>query len=386
MSSVPGWVADERLARAAWSRLIEPPDDVAVAVVEALGASESLSRVLTGRRLLPEGSSRPRLTAAVARWRVRLRDVDPERDLRSVGRCGGRVVVPGDAEWPRCLDDLQLARPVCLWVRGERSPAEAVERSVAIVGTRSPTAYGEHVAGDLAAGVGDRGLTVVSGAALGIDGVAHRGAFAVGAPTVAVLAGGVDRLYPEAHAPLLCRIAEEGLLVSEQAPGASPMKHRFLARNRLIAGLSQATVVVEAAWRSGAISTARRAAEIGRPVGAVPGPVTSATSAGCHRLLRDGVATCVSDAGEVVELTASIGATQPVLPQVPVEDHDDLDPLTLRVLEALPVRRGRGTDSLARVAGLTDREASAALGRLELAGLAVRGAGPEGVTWRRAAR
>lgn len=386
MSTVPAWVDDERLARAAWSRLVEPPDDVAAAVIEALGASESLRRVLTGRRLLPEGSVRPRLTTAVERWQVRLRDVDPERDLRSVDRCGGRVVVPGDAEWPQRLDDLQLAAPVCLWVRGERPLGAAVERSVSIVGTRSPTAYGEHVAGDLAAGVGDRGLTVVSGAALGIDGASHRGALAVVATTVAVLAGGVDRSYPQAHAALLRRIAHEGLLVSEQAPGASPMKHRFLARNRLIAALSQATVVVEAAWRSGAISTARRGEEIGRPVGAVPGPVTSAASAGCHRLLRDGVATCVTDAGEVMELAARIGAIQPALPQVPVLDHDDLDPLTLRVLEALPVRRGSGPESLARVSGLAGREVSAALGRLELAGLAVRGTGAAGTTWRRAAR
>lgn len=383
---VPSWVDDEQLARVAWSRLAEPPDEVAGAVVELLGASEALRRVVAGRSMLPPGASHLRLTEAVSRWRVRLRSLDPEHDLRVAEACGARAVVPSDAEWPARVGDLQLAAPVCLWVRGDASLAGVVDNSVAVVGTRSPSAYGEHMAGDLAAGVADRGVTVVSGAALGIDGVAHRGALAVGAPTVAVLAGGVDRYYPQAHAPLLQRIQAEGLLVSEQPPGASSMKHRFLARNRLIAALSRATVVVEAPWRSGAIATARRADEISRPVGAVPGQATSATSAGCHRLLREGLATCVTDAGEVMELVARIGATQTALPLVPVEDHDDLDPVTRRVLEALPVRRGSGPESLARVAGLTVRETSAALGRLELAELATRTAGPGGVAWRRAAR
>ena len=160
---------------------------------------------------------------------------------------------------------------------------ELVDRSVAIVGSRASTAYGEHVAGELGHQLAERGWTVVSGGAFGIDAAAHRGALAAEAPTVAVLACGVDRPYPAAHGALLHRIAETGLLVSEWPPGAAPHRHRFLVRNRLIAALTRGTVVVEAAARSGAQATARRARKLGRQVLVVPGPVTSAMSVGLPR-------------------------------------------------------------------------------------------------------
>src|SRR5450756_1961145 len=199
----------------------------------------------------------------------------------------------------------------------------------------------------MSAGLADAGWTVVSGGAYGIDAVAHRAALAAGGTTVAFLAGGVDRLYPAGNATLLAAIQESGgSLVSEVPPGSVPSKVRFLQRNRLIAAASRATVVVEAAWRSGALSTATHAAGLLRPVGAVPGPVTSAASAGCHRLLRDGCAVCVTDAAD-----------------------------------ALPLRRPAPVESIARSAGLTVSEVRSGLGRLELAGLAEQ----DGGRWRQKA-
>lgn len=388
---LPAWADDDRRARAAWSRLVEPGDVLAGAAVLALGAVPALRHVLVGRalpdevaELVPGGTPRRRLHDALVRWRVRLDHLDPDRDLRVVRRLGGRVLVPGDDEWPRGLDDLGVGAPPCLWVRGEPDVAVAAERSVAVVGARASTPYGEHVAADLAAGLAERGLTVVSGGAFGIDASAHRGALAAGGLTCAVLACGVDRAYPRAHEDLLRRVVDAGgLVLAEVPPGSMPSRWRFLERNRLIAALAGATVVVEAAWRSGALSTAQRAAGLGRPLGAVPGPVTSPTSAGCHRMLRDLQATCVTDAAEVAELVLPIGAVLPEAPRVPLEDHDDLGPDDVRVLDALPVRRGRSVGSLAQVAGLPEPVVAAGLGRLELLGLAARESGLDGVGWRR---
>jgi DNA processing protein len=385
----PGWAEDERLARAAWSRLAEPGDAYAGAAVTALGAVPALGHVL-GDVALPSavaelvGSRNPRrLDEALARWRVRVPQLAPERDVATLERLGGRVVVPTDAEWPAALDDLGVVTPVCLWVLGGATLSTAARPSVAVVGARAATAYGEHVAGELGAGLAERGLCVVSGAAFGIDAAAHRGALAAGGVTVAVLACGVDRYYPRAHEGLLRRIAAEGLVVAEVPPGSAPSRWRFLERNRLIAALAGATVVVEAAWRSGALGTATRAAGLGRPLGAVPGPVTSAASAGCHRLLRDVQAVCVTDAGEAAELVQPVGTELPEEPVVPAADHDGLSPQDLRVLDALPLGRGRPLASLASVAGLPGAVVDAGLGRLELRGLAEAGHDGAQVTWRR---
>jgi len=318
-------------------------------------------------------ATRRALDEALERWRVRVAELDPERDLDRVHRLGGRVVVPGDDEWPVGMQDLGGGAPVCLWVRGVDGSgglAGMVSRSVAVVGSRACTAYGEQVASTIAAGVAERGFAVVSGAAFGIDAVAHRAALAVGGMTVAFLACGVDRVYPSAHANLLRTITEEGLVVSESPLGGAPTRWRFLERNRLIAAAASATVVVEAAWRSGALSTATRAAGLGRPLGAVPGPVTSAASAGCHRLIRDLAATCVTDADEVAELAGRIGEVDVPQPVVPARPHDGLDGDDLRVWEALPIRAARPPASIASVAGLAPRQVLGALGRLSLRGLA----------------
>lgn len=373
-----------RTARAAWSRLVEPGDVVAGALVAALGPQDALDWLRHSGAVAPPASAGSRagvaLAAAAERWRARLAALDPARDLAMLDRLGGRLVVPEDPYWPESLDDLGTAAPMCLWVRGGVDDATllaGLRRSVAVVGARACTAYGEHVTAELAAGLAGDGWCVVSGGAYGVDAVAHRAALAVQGPTVAFLAGGVDRLYPAGNATLLRAIVDGGALISEVPPGSVPAKVRFLQRNRLIAAVARATVVVEAAWRSGALSTARHAAGLLRPVGAVPGPVTSASSAGCHRLLREGAAVCVTDVAEVIELVGAAPAPEPTGER---RDEDGLGLVARRTLDALPLRRPAPEDSLARTAGLSEREVRSALGRLELAGLACR----DGAAWRRA--
>ncbi|WP_069388253.1 DNA-processing protein DprA, partial [Cellulosimicrobium cellulans] len=319
----------------------------------------------------------PRLLRALGRWAPRLDGLDPRRELHVLDRLGGTFLVPGDHRWPTAVDDLGAAAPFGLWVRGAPDLAAASRRSVAVVGARACTDYGRHVTGELATGLVGHGFTVVSGGAYGIDAMAHRGALAADGVTVAFLAGGVDRLYPAGNVDLLRSVAASGgAVVSEVPPGSVPSRVRFLLRNRLIAAFAGATVVVEAAWRSGSLSTASRAAELSRPVGVVPGPVTSMASSGCHRLLRDGAAVCVTDAAEVAELAGEIGRdATPSAPSTGQDRHapqDGLDDLETRVWDALPLRSGRPVESVARAAGLAVAETLGALGRLELTGLAER--------------
>ena len=312
-------------------------------------------------------------------------------DLRRAERCGARLVVPEDDEWPAlALHPLTLAAhaggdgeeqrdrttalvpPMALWVRGEPALDETVDRSVAVVGARASTSYGEHVAAELGAQLGERGWTVVSGGAYGIDVAAHRGALAAGGPTVAVLACGVDRAYPAAHSTVFARIVDGGgLLVSEWPPGAAPHRHRFLVRNRLIAGLTRGTVVVEAAARSGAQATARRARALGKQVLVVPGPVTSALSVGCHELLRESEsgAQLVGNAAQVIEAVGDLGGDLADPPGRPASPRDGLTDLARRVLDACPVRTGVSAERLAAVAGCGPLEAMRVLPGLEVSGL-----------------
>lgn len=370
---------DERRARAVWSGLVEPGDEVAGAVLGALGATDALAWLADARATLEAGgtvdlpgsaTSRRRLGTAAARWVRRLdpdADAALDRSLSVLDRHGGSLLVPGDTEWPVGLDDLGASAPPCLWIRGDAQALTAA--SIALIGARACTTYGEHVTAELAAGVAEAGWTVVSGGAYGIDAAAHRVSLAVGGPTVAVLAGGVDRLHPAGNDLLLRRIADgAGAVVSEVPPGSVPTRGRFLLRNRLIAALTRATVVVEAAWRSGALSTAGHAAALLRPVGAVPGPVTSAASAGCHRLLRDALAVCVTDAREVLELAGQVAAAPP---------GSDAE---VAVLEALTRRTGRQVEHLAAITGLPEPVVRASLGTLELGGQVEQDQG----LWRRA--
>ena len=246
---------------------------------------------------------------------------------------------------------------------------EVADRAAAIVGTRAATAYGEHVAADLAAGLAERDVAVVSGGAYGIDGAAHRAALAADGLTVAVLAGGIDVPYPAGHAALLRRIREDGLLVTEYPPGMRPARHRFLTRNRLVAALAGATVVVEAGARSGAANTAAWARALGRAVCAVPGPVTSSASVGCHVLLR-AEANLVTRAEDVVELVGRAGELAPD-EQRPASPLDGLAEAEQRVYEALPARGARTLDEIAVASGLPATQVLGPLAVLEISGLVV---------------
>lgn len=378
------WCADDLLARVAWSRLTEPSDLVAEALRRELGHGPALL-VALGVDPLPAAvagvtDGRRDLAAAYRRWEVRAAVCDPERDVEAIASAGGRVVVPGDPEWPSRLADLDAAVPVCLWLRGAGSLTSLVQQSVAVVGARASTRYGDTVAEDMAVGLSGQGVTVVSGAAIGIDAAAHRGALAVKRPTVAVLACGADRTYPASHDLLLGRIAETGLIVSELPPGSTPTRWRFLERNRLIAALTRATVVVEAGWRSGAINTARTAQSLGRTVLAVPGPITSQASAGCHRLIREGAADLVTSADEVLEQIRPVGEAMAREPLVRARPHDSLTTAELRVWEVLPPRGWRSVAQVAIGAGLDQALTRRILDRLSVEGF-VRTRG--GVNWQR---
>ncbi len=289
----------ERGARAGWSRIAEPADERALTLIDDHGAVEALAMVVHGDRRVPET-----LRTRAERYAL---GPDPLAHLEQARLIGATLVCPGDPSWPHRLAD-HPAPPICLWVKGRGDLAELMERSVSVVGARTSTAYGDTVASGFGAGLAERGGVVVSGAAFGIDAAAHRGALAVDGLTVAVLAGGVDRPYPAAHTALLARIAEVGAVIAEVAPGSAPTRPRFLLRNRIIATITRGTVVVEAGLRSGSLNTARTAAECGRPVGVVPGPVTSMMSAGCHQARRDGLAEIVTDVDEVIDLVGDIGA------------------------------------------------------------------------------
>lgn len=376
----------ERFARATWTGIAEPGDRVAGLVVAALGAEVALASLIDDREggmlrhALVERDvdiDDEELAQAVARWTPRISKPDALRALRQAARFGVALAVPGDPEWPEGLGDLAEFAPIALWVRGDRGRLGSLDRGVAIVGARAATGYGEHVAVELAAGLADRGYAIVSGAAYGIDGAAHRAALASRADTVAFLAGGLDRFYPSGHEALLARIIERGAAVSEVPCGVAPTKWRFLQRNRLIAAASRATVVVEAGARSGSLNTAGHAAALGRPLGAVPGPITSSASAGCHRLLREYDAVCVTTADEVAELAPlpeTAAAPDAVLSTVEGAERrgvrSDADPTGTRVrlLDALSGRSPRSPEKVAALSGLAVDRVRAELGLLSLEG------------------
>lgn len=208
-------------ARVVWNVLVEPGDGVAGALIRTYGAREAL-RIATS-------DEAPELAPARARWMPRLQPTAIEAALASARRAEARFVVPGDPAWPTRLDDLDDHAPLALWRRGGHETAAAP--TIALVGARAATAYGEGVAADLAGDLAAAGAAVVSGAAYGVDGACHRAALAAGGATIAVLAGGVDRPYPRGHEALLGQIAARGAVWSETPCGAAPTKWRFLALN-----------------------------------------------------------------------------------------------------------------------------------------------------------
>jgi len=365
-----GGVTDERVARALLSHLAEPGDRRIGGLLRESSAVEVVDMIRTGTTGLE----------AEERYRVRLDTARPEEHLARVEAVGGRLLMPGDLEWPRQLDDLGDAAPWALWARGTVDLRLSALRSVAVVGARAATRYGERVAAQLGSDLAASGWSVVSGGAFGIDKAAHLGALAVRGVTVAVLACGVDVSYPPSNDALFARIAADGLIVSEVPPGAAPHRTRFLIRNRVIAALTRGTVVVEAALRSGSLSTAHEAERLRRPVMGVPGPVSSEQSRGVHRALRNG-ALLVTSAAEVVEAVGGIGVDLAPEPSGRVDPRDALDPLAARVLDAVPVLRAVTLESVARTAGVTPAETSAALSLLELSGFVERG--PDGWALRR---
>lgn len=363
---------DEALAWAYLSRVAEPPCPEVAALVGRVGAVEAAARI---RRGAVAGDVRDATEA-------RRENDCAAADLDALARLGGRLVTREDDEWPGlAFTRLVGARgdgtphpqawpPLVLWAMGPLRLADVTERSCAVIGTRAATRYGEHVAHDLATGLAERDVAVVSGGAYGIDGVAHRATLAADGATVAVLACGLDVPYPAGHAGLLRHVSQQGLVLSEYPPGMRPARFRFLVRNRLVAAVGRATVVVEAGLRSGAANTAAWAKMLGRPVCAVPGPVTSAASAGCHVLLREGAAVATR-AADLVELVGRVGELAPE-PQHPTHVLDDLTDVERRVYEALPGRGARTADQLAVAAGIAPERLFGPLAALEMAGLVAR--------------
>ncbi len=377
----------ERLARAVLISVAEPGDPVLGALLRTYGPAKIVAALMAGRMLAPAGgwpessgvagrgpgaTTEAVASRALNRWAARLGEAPTAATLAAWRSDGIRLVVPGDAEWPGQLDVLGDGRPLGLWVRGNADLRYACLRSVAVVGTRAATAYGAHVCGEMAVALAERGWTIISGGAFGIDGCAHRGALAVAGVTVAVLPCGVDRDYPLAHHGLFGAVRERGATVSEWPPGRLPTKPGFLVRNRVISALSRGTVVVEAALRSGALNTARHARDQGRPLMAVPGPVTSVQSAGCHEIIRDWGAVCVTAAQDVMDLLAFDDDETAPQRRGPVLPRDMLDPLQSRVLEALPARLGRGPARIAVTAGVDFDTVMRCLGMLAAAGFAER--------------
>jgi DNA processing protein len=350
---------DARTARIALSCLVEPGESWVTEHVAERGVESALVHAMARPSIPPRGRVEPEALPALLE--------------RHAGR-GVRVLLPEDSEFPSQLLDLPDP-PLALWVSGPLDLRAAALRSVAVVGARACTAYGERATAEIAGGLAQDDWAVISGAAFGIDAVAHLAALAAQGPTVAVLACGIDVAYPRAHESLLARVGDLGAIVTELPPGSAPLRHRFLARNRLIAAMTRGTVVVEAARRSGALSTANRALEVGRVLMAVPGPITSMASSGSNRLLHEGTARAVCCASEVREVLVGRAPGREG-----VRTSSDALPDSARhILGKLSLRTGVTAEQLAMAAERTPVECLAQLGVLELLGLA----SCDGSRWRR---
>lgn len=340
------------------AHVAEPADRRVGALVRSLGPVEAVDRIATGRSGLPEESG----------IRARLATFDLKSAYETAHRLGVHLLHRGSPQWPTQLDDLGDSRPFALWVLGAASLRLTALRSIAIVGARAATPYGESVARDWAAHLAGAGSTVVSGGAFGIDAAAHRGAMDAGGMTICVVAGGVDIAYPRAHELLLARIADEGLIVSESPLGEGVRRRRFLSRNRIIAALTRATVVVEAALRSGTTATANAAASLNRPVLAVPGPVTSPASAGCHHLIREAGAVLASCPEDVLDIVSPVGSSAAREAPDLARAVDTLTERQARILDAVPPRGAIGMDRLIEVAGLPAAAVAESVGMLAARG------------------
>ncbi|MGW0809737.1 DNA-processing protein DprA [Nonomuraea sp. NPDC002799] len=355
-------------------RAADVGDPIMGRLVTQYGASGAVDAI-RARTLPPQFAAQeaeqerpPDLTTRLNSWYARLVTANPVADIEAGERLGARLIVPGSAEWPTQLDQLGSGRPLGLWLHGEADLRFSCLKSIAVVGARAATSYGMHIAAEFGVGLSEAGWTVVSGGAFGVDGAAHRGALASDAPTVVVLACGVDVCYPSTHDTLFAAVRGQGVVISECPPGVHPTRARFLIRNRLIAALSRGTLVVEAAHRSGALNTATHALSLNRYLGAVPGPITSTASVGCHRLLRERKAVCITSPEEMIDLVGVIGGDMATQTRAPAVPRDKLNEPTRRVLDAIPSRGGAGPASIAVAAGVGLDTALSALGGLAAAG------------------
>lgn len=362
----------EAIACATWSLICEPGDMIAGLLRDQLGPVEALIQVISGRdsesilnELEVDLFQTPNLIKTLAEcletWRRRVRQSDVFRSLALLRNIGGTLVTPKSKNWPEQLNDLHNGTPAALWVLGDSERLEALSESVAVVGSRIVSDYGKTVTKDIVSSLVKDGKPIVSGGALGIDAIAHQRTLELNGLTVAVMAGGIDRLYPAKNLELFKDISKSGLIISEVAPGVSPTKWRFLQRNRLIAALSQATVVIEAGFRSGTINTAGHSNELGRPVGAVPGPINLVSSAGCHQLIKDGRAQLISIPSDLKELCGESDYFE--------KDFTSLGHWELRALDSLSDQI-LSLSEISRISGLTIFEAKTGLNRLAKLGLA----------------
>ncbi len=327
-----------RRSRIALACVAEPGEPGLADAIEQRGAGWVVGALLRG-----DAALRIPRRAAIG---DRLAALEVDSYLARTEEIGARIVLAGDREWPTQLDDLGPRRPHALWCWGNADVRLHALASLAMVGARACTRYGEFVAREWSAELAEEGIAIISGGAYGIDAAAHRGALAVDRPTICVLAGGIDNVYPRGHDGLFAQILERGVLVSEAPPGEVVRRRRFLSRNRIIAALASATCVVEAAQRSGAASTAHHAAELARPVLAVPGPVTSATSAGTNRLIGDRIASIA------VDIQDARSAVAPLRIAAHEADAPDRVSRSMReVLDALPASTSKSGANSANSAG-----------------------------------
>ena len=377
-----------RHARAGLTQVIEPADNFGTYAAEAWGPKR-LIEIIQGStpsqqdwialsRLNPDDGQytemlRQKLGEAIERWRRRGKYLQPELALRYIEKLGGGFVIPEDPNWPPALADLEGSAPLGLWTLGEAS-VPPLESTLSLVGSREATLYGEKATTRLVEHARGLDLTVISGGAYGIDAIAHRAALDTSGevtPTVAVLAGGLDRLYPAGNTQLLQQIAKSGLLITEMPPGMRPNRYRFLNRNRLIAALSAATIVVEARYRSGALSTANHAHDLGRIVGAVPGPINVPASAGCHRLIKETPTLLVDDPSDLDGFYGlSTGSSPASTAAENQRSYDILDLEEMLVFDALPVSTPTNISHLMELTGLPVPQITGILTRLERHGLA----------------
>ncbi len=361
-----------RFALVCLSNLIEPGDRVAKELCWQLGEQNALAAVAAAvirpKSLTLNSLPKPTvlkqldLDAAIERWLPRFSVKQFRHCLEWLARLGCAVYSDLDSAWPEGLNDLEFHAPLTLYSFGDLN-LNLEKSSVAIVGSRAASPYGRWVTKDFCEELADAQRPVVSGGAFGIDAIAHQSTMAVGGKTVAVMAGGLDQFYPVGNASLVNEIKTTGAVFAEVPPGFAPTKWRFLQRNRLIAAISSATVVVEAGYRSGSINTANHASELGREVAAVPGPVSSSSSLGCHELIRSGRAKLVSSSKQVLELVEST---------FQIDDFEErLSPDQTRVLDSI-AKSGSSENAISVRAGMSLIQCQITLSFLELEGLAVR--------------